>query len=405
MSNRKDNKGRNLHTGESQRKDGTYMYRYTNERNGKRQTVYAKDLPKLRAKEKQLARDIGDNILTDSESRKLTVNELFETYMQTRVTADTTRTNYVKMWNNHIRDDIGNIKVVLLRSSDIKSFYAKLSRAGYRHSTIRLLHTLLCATLELAVDDDILRKNPAKRMLNSDYGAEAKKKEVLTVPQQDALMEFMRQSNIYNAYVPMITVMLETAVRCGELIGLTWADVDMEKRELSVDHQLIYKDYGDGNGYCFHAGTPKTDAGVRTIPLTQNACKAFAEQRKLNFMLGRRNEEEIDGYSDFVFLAKTGRPLMPSAVNNAIYNIIDAYNKQEVAKAKKEHRKAELIPRISAHSMRHTACSNMARKGMNVKVLQYLMGHANSDMTMDVYTHIAGLEDVKDEVARLETAI
>lgn len=280
-----------------------------------------------------------------------------------------------------------------------------MSRAGYSYSTIKLIHSLLYPALEMAVDDDIIRKNPARNAMSGDYGKTAEEKNVLTIVQQEELFTFMRKSNVYNAYIPMITVMLETALRCGELIGLTWADVDIKKKELSVNHQLIYKDYGDGDGYQFHASTPKTDAGIRVIPLTQKACKAFAEQKKLNFMLGKRCKEEIDGYTDFIFLARTGRPLMPSAVNSAIYNMIDAYNDAEVGKAKKEHRKAELLPKISAHCIRHTACTNMARKGMNVKILQYIMGHAHSDITMDVYNHIADFSDVREEVERLEKII
>ena len=200
----------------------------------------------------------------------------------------------------------------------------------------------------------------------------------------------------------MFTILLETGLRCGELIGLTWSDVDMAEKELSINHQLIYKDLGDG--YKFRVSTPKTKAGIRTIPLTEKVYKAFAEQRKINFMLGRHSIEEIDGYSDFIFLAKTGRPLMPSAVNNVIYNVIDAYNREEVKNAKKEHRKADLLPKISAHNLRHIACSNMAKRGMNIKVLQYLMGHAHSDVTMDVYNHLANKQDIKEEVERYARA-
>lgn len=96
---------------------------------------------------------------------------------------------------------------------------------------------------------------------------------------------------------------------------------------------------------------------------------------------------------------------MPNAVNNVIYNVVDKYNEEEAVKAKKEHRKVELLPKISAHNLRHTACSNMARQGMNIKVLQYLMGHAHSDVTMDVYNHIAGRQDVKEEVERYALAV
>ncbi|HBA70602.1 MAG TPA: recombinase XerC [Lachnospiraceae bacterium] len=395
---RKDNKGRNLHIGESQRNDGIYMYRYTDVKSGKRQTIYAGDLPELRVKEKQIAKDLEDSILTDNAVKKMTVNSLFDTYMSTKELADTTRINYMKMWNNHVRDEMGNIKVVQLRPSHVKAFYAKLSRAGYSYSTIKFIHILLYPALELAVDDDIIRKNPAKGALSCDYGKQPKEKEILTLKQQEKLFSLINKSNVYNVYAPMFTVLLETGLRCGELIGLTWSDVDMTERELSVNHQLIYKDWGDG--YRFRISTPKTKAGIRTIPFTDTVHRAFAEQRKINFMLGRHSTEEIDGYSDFIFLAKTGRPLMPSAVNNVIYNVIDAYNREEGRKARKEHRKAELLPKISAHNLRHTACSNMAKQGMNVKVLQYLMGHAHSDVTMDVYNHIASQQDIKEEVER-----
>ncbi|MCB7302746.1 site-specific integrase [Bariatricus massiliensis] len=401
---RKDNKGRNLHTGESQRKiDGLYMYRYTDTRSGKRQTVYAGDLPELREKEKQIAKDMDDNILTDAAIKKMTVNTLFGRYMQTKELAETTRINYVNMWNGHAKDDIGNIKVVQLRSSHVKAFYAKMSKAEYSHSTIKLIHTLLYPALEMAVDDDIIRKNPARNALSSDYGEAAKEKDVLTFDEQQRLFNFICESNVYNVYVPMLTIMLEVGLRCGELIGLTWSDVNMEKKDLFINHQLIYKDFGDG--YKFHASDTKTDAGIRTIPLSQTVQKAFTEQRKLNFMLGRHSTETVDGYSDFIFLAKTGRPLMPSAVNNILYNIVDTYNKEEVIKAKKEHRKALLLPKISAHNLRHTACTNMAKRGMNLKILQYIMGHAHSDVTMDVYNHIADMSDVREEIARYEKVV
>lgn len=402
MAGRKDNRGRNLRTGENQRKDGSYMYRYTDRRSGKRLTAYAGDLPELREKEKQIARDLDDDILTDSAARKMNVNALFEKYMDTKELSDTTSVNYVKMWKNHAKDEIGNIKVIELRSSHIKSFYAKMSRAGYSHSTIKLIHSLLYPALEMAVDDDIIRKNPARNALSGGYGGAAKEKEALTLEQQENLFAFMRESGVYNAYVPMFTVLLEVGLRCGELIGLTWNDVDMEKKEVSINHQLIYKDLGDG--YKFHAGAPKTDAGIRRIPLSQKAHEAFAEQKRQNDMLGRCCTEEIDGYTDFIFLAKTGRPLMPAAVNSVIYNVIDAHNKEEVKKAKKEHRKAELLPKISVHNMRHTACTNMAGKGMNVKVLQYIMGHAHCDVTMDVYSHISDMSGIREEIERYEKA-
>ena len=398
-NSRKDPKGRKLRDGESWRKDGRYSYRYTDIRTGKRQTIYAQDLPELRKKEKQIAKDMDDNILTDIAIKKMTLNTLFERYMATRELADSTRINYTRMWENRVKDEIGNIKVVQILPSHIKAFYSKLSKAGYAHSTIKNLNTLIYPAPEMAVDDDIIRKNPAKGSI-SDYGRPAEEREALTIAQQEKLLDFVKQSNVYNTYYPMLTIMIGTGLRCGELIGLTWRDVDTKARRLNVDHQLIYKNYGDG---CrFHISTPKTDSGIRVIPMTQEVQKAFEEQRKINFMLAKDKSIEVDGYSGFVFTAKSGRPLMPYGVNNALYNIVDAYNKQEVKNAKKESRKAELLPKVSAHVMRHTACTRMAECRMDMKVLQYIMGHAHIDVTMEVYNHLGDRERIENEIARLD---
>lgn len=301
-----------------------------------------------------------------------------------------------------MRDEIGNIKVVQILPSHIKGFYSKLSKAGYAHSTIKNINTMIYPALEMAVDDDIIRKNPAKGSI-SDYGRPAKEREALSISQQEKLIDFVKQSNVYNVHYPMLMIMIGTGLRCGELIWLTWKDVDTRARRLNVDHQLIYKNLGDG---CrFHISTPKTDSGIQVIPMTQEVQKAFEEQRKINFMLAKDKSIEVDGYSGFVFTAKSGRPLMPYGVNSVLYNIVDAYNynKEEVQKAKKEHRKAELLPKVSAHVMRHTACTRMAECRMDIKVLQYIMGHAHIDVTMDVYNHLGDRERIEQEIARLDS--
>lgn len=399
-NSRKDHKGRKLREGESWRSDGRYSYRYTDIRTGKRLTVYAQDLPELREKEKQIVKDMEDNILTDGAIKKMTLNTLFIRYMSTRELAESTRTNYINTWNNRVKDEIGNIKVVQMLPSHVKAYYAKLSKAGYAYSTIKFIHNMLYPALEMAVDDDIIRKNPAKGSI-SDYGRPAEERVALTISQQEKLLAFVQKHNVYNAYYPMLTIMIGTGVRCGELIGLTWKDVDTKARTVSIDHQLIYKNLGDG---CrFHISAPKTDSGIRTIPMTQDVLRAFEEQRKINFMLGKGKDVEVEGYKGFIFIAKTGRPLMPSAVNNVLYNIVDAYNKEEVKAAKKDHRKAELLPKISAHIMRHTACTRMAECRMDIKVLQYIMGHAHIDVTMEVYNHLGDRARIENEIAKLDS--
>ena len=214
-NSRKDHKGRKLREGESWRKDGRYSYRYTDIRSGKRLTVYARDLPELREKEKQIAKDLEDNILTDGAIKKLTLNKLFERYMSTRELKESTRANYLKTWENRVKDEIGNIKVVQILPSHIKSFYSKLSKAGYAYSTIKFIENMICPALEMAVDDDIIRKNPAKFSI-SDYGRQAEERIALTVLQQEKMLEFVKNNQVYNTYYPMLRIMLGTGVRCGD---------------------------------------------------------------------------------------------------------------------------------------------------------------------------------------------
>jgi len=214
-NSRKDHKGRKLREGESWRKDGRYSYRYTDIRSGKRLTVYAKDLPELREKEKQIAKDLEDNILTDGAIKKLTLNKLFERYMSTRELKESTRANYLKTWENRVKDEIGNIKVVQILPSHIKSFYSKLSKAGYAYSTIKFINNMIYPALEMAVDDDIIRKNPAKFSI-SDYGRQAEERIALTVLQQEKMLEFVKNNQVYNTYYPMLRIMLGTGVRCGD---------------------------------------------------------------------------------------------------------------------------------------------------------------------------------------------
>ena len=181
---RKDPKGRKLREGDSWRNDGRYSYRFTDIKTGKRRTIYAQDLPELREKEKKIAKDMDDNILTDSAIKKMTLNTLFERYMATRELKESTRVNYLRIWDNRVKDEVGNIKVVQMLPSHIKAYYSKLSKAGYAHSTIKYINNMIFPALEMAVDDAIIRKNPAKGSI-SDYGRPAEERVALTISQQE----------------------------------------------------------------------------------------------------------------------------------------------------------------------------------------------------------------------------
>ena len=258
MERRKDNKGRVLQKGESQRKDGMYVFQYKDV-SGKRKSVYARDLSDLRKQEKQISKDLEDNINTVGAEK--TLNEQFDMYMSLKIQiSNSTRQNYIDLWNNNLRDnELGKKRLCDIRKSDILRFYNSLLERGLKYSTIKAFNCMISPCLELAVDDDVIRKNPSKGCL-AEFSRDAEERIALTVQEQEALLDFVQQSRVYSAYYPMIVFMIGTAVRCGEAIGLTWRDVDFRNREISINHQLIYKKSAGTYGY--YADSPNNDSGV-----------------------------------------------------------------------------------------------------------------------------------------------
>ncbi len=141
---RKDNKGRNLRTGESQRSDGRYMYRYKDEITGKRITIYDMDLASLREQEKKVNKDMDDQLITDTSVKKLTVNGLFERYMATTNIRERTKKNYIGMWNHRVRNTLGNIRVVDFKTSHVRTFFRSCQMKGWH--TVRSKAFMLCLT-------------------------------------------------------------------------------------------------------------------------------------------------------------------------------------------------------------------------------------------------------------------
>ncbi len=385
---RKDNKNRVLEKGESQRKDGTYMFRYTN-LSGQRKCVYSKNLNDLRKKKKSILRDIEDGIGDGGDT--LTLDELFNMYMATKNIANSTRTNHIDMWNHRIRGEtLGNKVIADVKKSDILRFYQSLQREGLRYQTIKYYHSILSPCLQMAVDDDMIRKNPCNNCIERFTADDSRERNALTIGQQDELEWYVKNHKVYSMHYPMIVFMIETAVRCGEMIGLTWQDVDLKNRTICIDHQLAYKK--KNGSYQLYASEPKTKSGVRSIPLTNRAIKALYQQKEQQFSRGWRTNVKIDGYTDFVFSTKNKRPVMPSAVNNALYNIVNNHNKDSTR---------EPLPHISAHILRHTGCTRMSERGIEPKVLQYIMGHSSISVTMDVYNHVS-MERCRDEMRKME---
>ena len=412
---KKDTKGRNLKSNEDQLKDGRYRYRYT-DRNGNRKAVYAwrlvttdktpqgkKEDICLREKEKQIEKDLDDNI--DTYGSNSTVNDLIMTYLTTKVRlASSTKENYKHMFEKNIKPNkLGNMKLSNVKKSDILKFYEYLyKQKNFSVGSIQLYQNLLYPSFQVAVDDNIIRVNPCRNCMK-DYvrGSMDSPKESLSKEEQASLLQFLKTDSFYSKHFVMFAVMLGTGIRISEAIGLTWDNIDFKNHEITIDHQVIYRKI---NGVCRHYATPTKNKKSRVIPMQKNIVSILQKHKKDTYFVSASSNIEIDGYTNFVFINRNEKLYTPNSIVRACHGIRDKHNKEENENAIEENRQALLLPDFTPHILRHTACTRMAEGGIDVKVLQEIMGHSNIAVTMQVYNHV-NADRAKNEMDKLEDII
>lgn len=180
----------------------------------------------------------------------------------------------------------------------------------------------------------------------------------------------------------------------GECLGLRWSDLDFDGRMITVSHSLAHKSNQERKTV-YSIQTPKTKAGIRTIPMISEVRDAFVMEYEIQKCIGFCRQE-IDGYSGFVFSSSDGHVYSPEAINQALYRIRDSYNEEEKVLAKKEKREPILLPQFSCHILRHTFCTRLCENESNIKVIQSVMGHRDISTTMDIYADCT--DDKKQEV-------
>lgn len=394
---RKDNRGRALRKGESQRKsDLSYLYAYTDPF-GKRRYIYAPDLRILREKEDKLKKDQLDG-LDVYAAGNATLNFVYDRYMSTKYDLrKTTRSNYNYMYDHFVRDGFGTRKIGEIKYSDVKYFYYYLlNDCGLQANTVDTVHTILHPTFQLAVRDEIIRKNPSDGVMAEIKKKAGKNKGVrhaLTVEQQRAFMNYTANNPIYRHWLPLFTVLLGTGCRIGEIIGLRWEDLDYENRTISINHSVTYyaREKNKTRKSEFAVSLPKTQAGIRTVPMMDAVYEAFQQEYEAQKENGF-NSTVVDGMTGFIFCNRFGNIHNPQTVNRTIKRILESYNAEEVVKAKKERRQPVIIPHFSCHHLRHTFCTRFCENETNIKVIQAVMGHANIETTMDIYAEVTDLK-------------
>lgn len=395
MATRRDSKHRVLRRGESIRQDGRYQFKY--HVNGKAHFVYSwrleptdklpvgrKPCLSLRELEKQIGYDL-DNWL-DPVGKNITVNELVDRYLATKTGVKyNTQMNYNFVKNILKAHPFGDTKISRVKTSDAKLFLIKLQQEdGRGYSSVKTIRGVLRPAFQMAVDDDVLNKNPFGFQLAGVVVNDSVTREAITKEQMNKFLKFVHDDNVYCKYYEVIYILFHTGMRISEFCGLTISDIDLANNIVNIDHQLQRT-----SDMKYILDTTKTDAGTRKLPITQDVAdcfRAILEDRKKP-----RYEKMIKGHTGFLFLDKNGNPEVAMHWQHRLNHMVKRYN--DIYRVQ--------MPNITPHVCRHTYCSNMAKSGMNPKTLQYLMGHSDISVTMNTYTHW-GLEDAADELKKME---
>lgn len=395
---RRDNKNRILRNGESQRPDGRYRYKYI-DKDGVSRDVYSWRLEKndptpkgkkkdlsLREKEKQIDRDLLDDITPNGGN--MTVLELVEKYISLKTgVRHNTEANYKFVINIIKKEEFGRKRIDKVKLSDAKAWLIKLQQTdGRGYSSIHSIRGVVRPAFQMAVDDDLIRKNPFGFELASVVVNDSVTREAITRKQEREFLKFIKEDKHFCKYYDGIYILFNTGLRISEFCGLTISDINFKDMKIKVDHQLQRK-----RNMEYSIEEPKTESGVRYVPMTEEVAACF--RRIISKRPKPRVEPMIQGYTGFLFLDKNDRPMVALHWEKYMQHIRDKYN--SIYKIQ--------MPKITPHVCRHTFCSNMAKSGMNPKTLQYIMGHSDVSVTLNTYTHV-NFEDAKDEMRRVAGA-
>lgn len=386
----KDLKGKELGKGIMQRKDGSYHARYV-DRFGKRKSLYSSNLKELRETLEDAMYENRNKLNVIDTS--IILDEWFEKWINVYkygIIRENTRRIYMTVYYKHISPMLGRLKISEITHLQITGVINTIKMNGYGYETQHKSKVILLDLFNKAMIDDLVVKNPAKgiRIYKPKRAIR-----VLTEDEQKDFFECAAGTFYYNFFVVLIC----TGLRQGEIAALTWDDIDLENKQISVNKTLFYQEIEKGEGKKFYLGEPKTKTSNRKIPINAQCMEALIKQKtQRDVIMSKSYAKPHEQYKNLLFTTKYGTPLNSQLCSDAIRAIVDEINlmRDEIDK----------FETFSTHTFRHTFATRCFECNIKPKIIQKYLGHATLAMTMDLYTHVLE-EHQLDEMEKLNLDI
>lgn len=393
----KDLQGNILPKGVMQRKD-TKSYRARFKIDNIQYTLDNPNLKKLIQQMEDLKYEVKHGLRGKCDN--ITLDSWFDVWLNTHKKhkiKESTSVRYDDYYRRYIQKQIGKRKISEFKPIILERLFQNMAEKGYATKTIRDVYNILNSMFKYAIHNQLIMFNPCAGV--DLPKTKTKDIRVLTVDEQKEIITHAKGRLHEN----LILVALGTGMRGGELLGLTWNDVNFFKREIYINKTLVHIKDSETGKYTFKYQTPKTKNGTRTIPMQQSVYNALKQQhiKQKELQIASADWSPLENFENLVFTGQNGKPITEHQFQSALNWIEKSINKERMENAKENGTDFEPIPHFYPHALRHTFATRCFEAGIEAKVVQEYLGHYSIAITLDTYTHVTD-DKSKIEMNKLE---